>query len=115
MSFAVLRPEDLEFVTRSHEPAEARRHVARVTEHAGLRATRANFVRFGRARLPLRRRGAGADVRARPRHARDVPRGLARAPRGPVGGVIDVKPDTLRQVANEAGEELLLYVVVAAL
>jgi quercetin dioxygenase-like cupin family protein len=116
MSFAVVRPEDLEFVTRSHEPGEPQRHVAAVTERAGLRATRAVFVRFDPGTrgprydeeeqeftyVPLR--GTLTMYLGEPPELHEVP----------VGGVIHVTPDTLRQVANESGEELLLYVVAAS-
>src|SRR4051794_18109715 len=117
MSFAVVHPEDLEFVARSHKPGEPRRHVAGMTERAGLRVTRASFVRFepgargprydeeGREMTYVPVRGTLTMSLGDPPERHDVP----------VGGLIHVDPDTLRQVANEADEELLLYVVVAAL
>jgi quercetin dioxygenase-like cupin family protein len=112
---AVVRPDELTFATRPHEPGEPRRHVAHVTELAGLQHTRANFFRLE----------PGAKGKA---HDEDVQEETYVPVRGtltmhvgepperhevPVGGVIHVRPGTRRQIANEAGEELLVYIVGA--
>jgi quercetin dioxygenase-like cupin family protein len=113
--FEVVRPEALTFATRPHEPGEPRRHVAQVTELAGLEHTRANFFRLE------------PGAKGKP-HDEDVQEETYVPVRGtltmyvgepparhevPVGGVIHVRPGTQRQIANETGEELLVYIVGA--
>jgi quercetin dioxygenase-like cupin family protein len=115
VGFRVVRPEDLEFRTRPHEPGEPARHVAQVTDLAGFTHTRANFFRLE------------PGARGKP-HDEDVQEETYVPVRGtltlylgdpserhdvPVGGVIHVDPETRRQVANETDEELLVYIVGA--
>jgi hypothetical protein len=54
VAFRVIRPDELEWTTRRHEPEEAPRHVAELTELAGFVHTRANVWRY-----PARIRPAG--------------------------------------------------------
>jgi hypothetical protein len=42
MAFRVVRPDELEWTTRPHEPDEAPRHVAELSELAGFADTRAS-------------------------------------------------------------------------
>jgi quercetin dioxygenase-like cupin family protein len=46
MAFRVVRPDDLEWITRPHEPGEAARHVAELSEPSGFAHTRANVWRY---------------------------------------------------------------------
>jgi hypothetical protein len=46
VAFRVIRPDELEWTTRPHEPEEAPRHVAELTELAGFVHTRANVWRY---------------------------------------------------------------------
>ena len=46
MGFRVLQPAELEWTTRPHEPGEAARHVAELSERAGFAHTRANVWRY---------------------------------------------------------------------
>ena len=46
MGFHVIGPDQLEWTTRPHEPAEAPRHVAELSELAGFAHTRANVWRY---------------------------------------------------------------------
>src|SRR5438876_1190499 len=46
MAFRVIRPDDLEWVTRDHEPDGPARHVAELSELAGFAHTRANIWRY---------------------------------------------------------------------
>jgi quercetin dioxygenase-like cupin family protein len=113
--FRVVRPEDLAWTTRPHEPDEPPRHVAQVTDLAGLTHTRANFFLLepgarGKPHTEEAQEETYVPVRGtltlhlgEPPERHDVP----------VGGVIHVDPETRRQVANETDEELLVYIVGA--
>jgi mannose-6-phosphate isomerase-like protein (cupin superfamily) len=46
MSFRVLNPEELDWITRPHEPDEPARHVTELSELAGFAHTRANVWRY---------------------------------------------------------------------
>ena len=46
MGFRVVAPEDFEWLTRPHEPGEPARHVAELSEMAGIAHTRANVWRY---------------------------------------------------------------------
>ena len=46
MTFRVIRPDELSWKTRPHEPDEAPRHVAELSERAGFAHTRANLWRY---------------------------------------------------------------------
>ena len=112
MGFRVVQPEDLAFDTRPHEPGEAPRHAAGVTEAADLRQSRAAFFRFE----------PGARGRRHSDHVQEetyVPvAGTLTMYIGepPVrhhvaaGGLINVAPGTPRQVVNEGPDELLVYI-----
>jgi len=44
--FRGIRPDDLEWITRPHEPGEPARHVAELSDLAGFAHTRANIWRY---------------------------------------------------------------------
>ena len=46
MSFRVIRPDELVWITRPHEPGEPARHVAELSDLAGFAHTRANTWRY---------------------------------------------------------------------
>jgi mannose-6-phosphate isomerase-like protein (cupin superfamily) len=112
VGFRVIRPSDLEFETRPHEPDEAPRHAAGVTELAGFRHTRANFFRYepgahGRRHRDMLQEETYVPVRGtltmylgEPPERHEVP----------VGGLIHVESGTPLQVVNEGGEDLLVYI-----
>jgi mannose-6-phosphate isomerase-like protein (cupin superfamily) len=112
VGFRVIRPGDLEFETRPHEPDEAPRHAAGVTELAGFRHTRANFFRYepgahGRRHRDMLQEETYVPVRGtltmylgEPPERHEVP----------VGGLIHVESGTPLQVVNEGGEDLLVYI-----
>jgi quercetin dioxygenase-like cupin family protein len=112
MGFAVIRPDDLEWTTRPHEPDEAPRHVAGVTDLAGLRHTRANLFRYepgakGRRHKDMLQEETSVPVRGTltmylgdPPERHEVP----------VGGLIHVESGTPLQVVNEGDEDLLVYI-----
>ena len=112
MGFSVIRPGDLEWTTRPHEPDEAPRHVAGVTDLAGLRHTRANLFRYepgarGRRHTDMLQDEAFVPVRGTltmylgdPPERNEVP----------VGGLIHVESGTALQVVNEGDEDLLVFI-----
>jgi quercetin dioxygenase-like cupin family protein len=115
VGFRVVRPDELEYATRPHEPGEPRRHAAGISELAGLRHTRASFFRFEPGA-----RGKRHDEEAQEETYVPV-RGTLTVYVGEppervevaVGGVVHVDPETPRQVANEADDELLVFIVGA--
>jgi quercetin dioxygenase-like cupin family protein len=111
MAFRVIRPEELEWTTRPHEPGEAARHVAELSDLAGFGQSRANVWRFEPGAKGLRHRhpvqeetfvvlsGTLSMYVGEPPERQDVP----------TGGVIHVKPGTPIQSANHGDEELVVY------
>ena len=112
MSFDVVPPDELHFVTRPHEPDEAPRHAADVTTPAGLQHTRANFFRYepgarGTRHADLAQEETYVPVRG------TMTMYLGEPPERhqvPTGGLINVQPGTARQVVNETDGELLVYI-----
>jgi len=112
VGFSVVSPDDLEWTTRPHEPDEAPRHVAGVTDLAGLRHTRANLFRYepgakGRRHKDMLQDEAFVPVRGTltmylgdPPERHEVP----------VGGLIHVESGTPLQVVNEGDEDLLVFI-----
>jgi quercetin dioxygenase-like cupin family protein len=110
--FRVLRPADLDWITRPHESGEPARHVAELSERAGFAHTRANLWRYEpgakgrRHRHPLQEEtfvvvaGTLTMYLGEPPERHDVP----------VGGLIHVEPGTPLQTVNHGDEDLLVYV-----
>ena len=111
MAFRVVRPDELEWITRPHEPDEAARHVAELSERAGFAHTRANVWRYEpgakgrRHRHPLQEEtfvvlaGTLTMYLGDPPERQDVP----------TGGLIHVEPGTPLQTANHGDEDLVVY------
>ena len=110
--YRVIREGDVEYETRPHEPGEAPRHGASVTDDAALRHTRASFFRYE----------PGAKGR---RHDDKVQEETYVPINGPMtmylgepavreqvgpGGLIHVESGVARQVVNEGSEELLVFI-----
>ena len=111
MAFRVIRPDELEWTTRPHEPEEAPRHVAELSELGRLRP-------HPRERLALRARRQGAP----PRHplqeetfvvlSGTLSMYLGDPPERqdvPTGGLVHVEPGTPLQTVNHGDEDLLVY------
>lgn len=106
-----MHPDELEWITRPHEPGEPARHVAELSERIGFIHTRANIWRYEpgaagrRHRHPLQEEtfivlsGTLTMYLGEPPERRDVP----------VGGLIHVEPGTALQTANHGDEDLLVY------
>ena len=111
MGFRVLRPADLEWITRPHEPNEPARHVAELSELAGFAHTRANVWRYEPGAKGRRHRHAHQEETfvvlagtlsmylGDPPERQDVSS----------GGLIRVEPGTPLQTVNHGDEELVLY------
>jgi quercetin dioxygenase-like cupin family protein len=112
MGFRVLQPAELDWTTRPHEPGEAARHVAELSDRAGFAHTRANVWRYDPGAKGRRHRhahqeetfvvleGALTMYLGEPPERHDVP----------VGGLIHVEPGTPLQTVNHGSDELVLYV-----
>jgi quercetin dioxygenase-like cupin family protein len=111
MAFRAIRFDGLEWITRPHDPDEAPRHVAELSERAGFAHTRANLWRFEpgakgrRHRHPIQEEtfvvlsGTLTMYLGEPPERQDVP----------AGGLIHVEPGTELQTVNHGDEELLVY------
>jgi quercetin dioxygenase-like cupin family protein len=111
MPFRTIRFDELEWITRPHEPDEAARHVAELSDRAGFAHTRANLWRYEpgakgrRHRHPLQEEtfvvlsGTLSMYLGEPPERQDVP----------AGGLIHVEPGTELQTVNHGDEELLVY------
>jgi quercetin dioxygenase-like cupin family protein len=111
MAFRVVRPDELEPITRPHEPGEPARHVTELSEAAGFAHTRANVWRYEpgargrRHRHPIQEEtfvvlaGTLSMYVGEPPERHDVPR----------GALIHVEPGTPLQAANHGDEDLVVY------
>ena len=111
MAFRVIRPGELEWITRPHEPGEPARHVAELSDLAGFAHTRGNIWRYEPGAKGRRHRhksqeetfvvlsGTLTMYLGEPPERQDVP----------VGGLTHVEPGTPLQSVNHGDEELLLY------
>ena len=111
MGFRVIRPDELEWITRPHEPGESARYVAELSELAGFAHTRANLWRFEpgakgkRHKHPIQEEtfvvlaGTLSMYLGEPPERQDVP----------AGSLIHVEPGTVLQSANHGDEDLLVY------
>ena len=111
MAFRVVRPGDLSWITRPHEPGQPARHVAELSERAGFAHTRANLWRYEpgaagrRHRHPIQEEtfvvvaGTMTMYLGEPPERVDVP----------VAGLVHVEPGTPLQIANHGDHDLLVY------
>jgi len=111
MAFRVIRPDDVDWITRPHEPGEPARHVAELSEAAGFAHTRANVwlyepgAKGRRHRHPFQEEtfvvlsGTLSMYLGDPPAREDVP----------VGGIVHVEPGTPLQTVNHGREDLVVY------
>jgi quercetin dioxygenase-like cupin family protein len=111
VAFSVIRPGELEWTTRPHEPGEPARHVAELSDRAGFAHTRANIWRYEAGARGRRHRhelqeetfvvlaGTLSMYVGEPPVRHDVPR----------GGLIHITPGTPLQSVNHGQDELLVY------
>jgi mannose-6-phosphate isomerase-like protein (cupin superfamily) len=111
VAFRSIVPDDLDWITRPHEPGEPARHVAELSDLAGFANSRANIWRYEPDAKGRRHRhktqeetfvvlsGTLSMYVGDPPQRVDVP----------TGGVIHVEPGTPLQSVNHGVEELLVY------
>jgi mannose-6-phosphate isomerase-like protein (cupin superfamily) len=112
MAFRAIRPSDLEWITRPHEPGEPARHVAELSELAGFAHTRANVWRYEpgakgrRHRHPVQEETFVVLQGTLSMYLGEPPERVDVMP----GGLIHVEPRTPLQTINHGAEDLLVYV-----
>jgi quercetin dioxygenase-like cupin family protein len=111
VGFRVIRPAELEWITRPHEPGEPPRHVAELSDLAGFAHTRANIWRYEPGAKGRRHRHTTQEETfvvlsgklsmsvGDPPERQDVP----------AGGVIHIEAGAPLQTANHGDEDLVLY------
>ncbi len=111
MAFRAIRPDELSWTTRPHEPDEPARHVAELSDLAGFAHSRANVWRFEPGAKGRRHRhglqeetfvvlaGTLSMYFGEPPERQDVP----------TGGVMHVEPGTALQTVNHGDVDLVVY------
>lgn len=111
MGFRIVQRETLDWLTRPHEPGEAARHVAELSDLAGVQHTRVNVWRFEPGAAGRRHRhefqeetfivlaGTLSMYLGEPPERHDVP----------PGGLIHVDPGTALQTVNHGDDDLVVY------
>ena len=111
MAYSVVRPDELDWITRPHEADEPARHVTELSEHAGFAHTRANLWRYEPGAMGRRHRhpiqeetfvvlaGTLSMYVGEPPERVDVP----------AASLIHVEPGTPLQSANHGDVDLLVY------
>jgi quercetin dioxygenase-like cupin family protein len=111
LGFRVVRPDQLEAITRPHEAQEPARHVTELSELAGFAHTRANVWRYEPGAVGRRHRhvhqeetfvvlaGTLSMYLGEPPERHDVP----------AGALVHVEPGTPLQAANHGDDELVVY------
>lgn len=111
MAFRVIRPGELEWITRPHEPGEPARHVAELSDLAGFAHTRGNIWRYEPGAKGRRHRHKSQEETfvvlsgTLTMYLGDPPERQEVS----VGGLIHVEPGTPLQSVNHGDEELLVY------
>jgi quercetin dioxygenase-like cupin family protein len=112
VAYSVISPDDVDWETRPSEPGEARRHVAGLTELAGLEHSRGSLWRYEpgakgrRHREPVQEetfvvvRGTLTMYLGDPPERHQIDQ----------GGVVHVDAGTPLQSVNETDSELLVFV-----
>jgi mannose-6-phosphate isomerase-like protein (cupin superfamily) len=111
MAAHVIRPDELDWITRPHEPGEPARHVTELSERAGFVHSRANVWRYEpgakgrRHRHPIQEEtfvvlsGTLSIYLGDPPERHDVP----------AGALVNVEPGTALQSVNHGDVDLLVY------
>jgi mannose-6-phosphate isomerase-like protein (cupin superfamily) len=111
MGYRVIHPDELEWISRPHEPGEPARHVAELSDRLGTEHSRGNVWRYEPGAQGRRHRheaqeetfvvveGTLSMYLGEPPERVDVP----------AGGVVRVEAGTPLQSANHGDEELVVY------
>lgn len=112
MAHRTLRPDDAGWITRPHEPGEPARHVAELSEAAGLRNVRANVWRYEPGAAGRRHRHPSQDETfvvlegTLTMYLGEPPERVEQTR----GGIVHVEAGTPLQAANHGDTDLVLYV-----
>ena len=112
MGFRVVRPDELDWITRAHEPDEPARHVAELSEPLGFARTRGNIWRYEPGAVGRRHRHEEQEETfvvlsgTLSMYVGDPPERVDAT----AGGVIHVEGGTPLQTANHGDEDLVVYV-----
>ena len=110
MGFRVVRPDELEWITRPHEPGEPARHVAELSDFAGFAHTR---EMSGATSREPRAAVTDIDYRKRPSSSSQgrsrCTSAIRRNVRTSAGALIHIDPGTALQATNHGTDELVLY------
>jgi quercetin dioxygenase-like cupin family protein len=111
MGFQVVVPDEVEWITRPHEPGEPARHVAELSDIGGFAHVRGNVWRYEpgaagkRHKHPIQEetfvvlRGTLSMYVGEPPERHDVP----------AGSLVRVDPGTALQSVNHGDEDLMVY------
>src|SRR5438309_9976655 len=111
MASRVVPPGERDWKTRPHQPGEAPRHVAEVSDLAGFTHTRANLWRYEpgakgrRHRHPVQEETFVVLAGTLTMYLGEPPERVE----VPTGGIVRVGPGTPLQTANHGDEDLLVY------
>jgi quercetin dioxygenase-like cupin family protein len=112
MSHRALHPDDADWITRPHEPGVPARHVAELSEPAGLRHVRANVWRYEPGASGRRHRHPVQDETfvvlegTLTMYLGEPPERIEQRS----GGIVHVAAGTALQSANEGEIDLVVYV-----
>jgi mannose-6-phosphate isomerase-like protein (cupin superfamily) len=112
MAHRLVQLSELEWTTRDHEPDEAPRHVAGLTDRAGLAHTRANLWRYEPGARGRRHRDKVQEETFVPisgtltMYLGEPPERVDVEP----GGLVHVEAGTELQVANHGEDDLLIFI-----
>jgi mannose-6-phosphate isomerase-like protein (cupin superfamily) len=111
MGFRVVRSDELEWITRPHEPNEAPRHVAQLSDLAGFAHTRANLWRYEpgakgrRHKHPIQEETFVVLVGTLSMYLGEPPERVDVT----AGGLVHVEAGTVLQNVNHGDVDLLVY------
>ena len=111
VTFSIVLPEELQWMSRPHEPGEPARHVAELQGPIGFEGTRANVWRYepgARGRRHVHSEQEETFVVL----AGSLTMHLGESPERhvvPTGGIVHVRAGTPLQTVNEGNEDLVLY------
>jgi mannose-6-phosphate isomerase-like protein (cupin superfamily) len=111
VAYAVVRPDEFEWVTRPHEPGEPARHVAELSDIAGFAHVRGNVWRYDPGAKGRRHRHAIQEetfvvlTGTLSLYVGEPPERIDVA----AGGLVRVDPGTALQSANHGDQDLLVY------
>ena len=112
MGWRSLRPDDFEWITRPHEPGEPARHVAELSDAAGMAHVRGNVWRYEPGATGRRHRHA-AQEETFVVLAGTLTMYLGEPPERvevPARGVLRVAGGTPLQTANHGADDLVVFV-----